>query len=219
VEHVNDFFTVENIENLAAHYRTFGPLIGILLPFVEAFLPFLPLVVIVVANASSYGLWIGFLLSWIGTVIGSYVVFLLARKFGRHPKLQFFIEKEKVQKLIKWVDMRGLSPLFILLCFPFTPSVIVNIVAGLSNIKKKYYLIVIMAGKFIMIASMSVLGYDLRALITDPVKLILAGVGIFLLWIIGKALEKHLNKKVEKDLKEVADSKKVKMSVEKERLL
>ncbi|HWL13802.1 MAG TPA: TVP38/TMEM64 family protein, partial [Ureibacillus sp.] len=129
------------------------------------------------------------------------------------------IEKEKVQKLIKWVDMRGLSPLFILLCFPFTPSVIVNIVAGLSNIKKKYYLIVIMAGKFIMIASMSVLGYDLRALITDPVKLILAGVGIFLLWIIGKALEKHLNKKVEKDLKEVADSKKVKMSVEKERLL
>jgi len=216
---VNDFFTVENIENLAAHYRTLGPLIGILLPFVEAFLPFLPLVVIVVANASSYGLWIGFLLSWIGTVLGSYVVFLLTRKFGKHPRLKRFIGKEKVQKLIKWVDMRGLSPLFILLCFPFTPSVIVNIVAGLSNIKKKYYLIVIMAGKFIMIASMSVLGYDLKALITDPVKLILTGVGILLLWIVGKGIEKHLNKKVEKDLKSVSGKKKVKMSVKKERLL
>lgn len=216
---MNDFFTVENIENLAAHYRTLGPLIGILLPFVEAFLPFLPLVVIVVANASSYGLWIGFLLSWIGTVLGSYVVFLLTRKFGKHPRLKRFIGKEKVQKLIKWVDMRGLSPLFILLCFPFTPSVIVNIVAGLSNIKKKYYLIVIMAGKFIMIASMSVLGYDLKALITDPVKLILTGVGILLLWIVGKGIEKHLNKKVEKDLKSVAGKKKVKMSVKKERLL
>ncbi|MDI7742886.1 TVP38/TMEM64 family protein [Lysinibacillus fusiformis] len=216
---MNDFFTVENIENLAAHYRTLGPLIGILLPFVEAFLPFLPLVVIVVANASSYGLWIGFLLSWIGTVLGSYVVFLLTRKFGKHPRLKRFIGKEKVQKLIKWVDMRGLSPLFILLCFPFTPSVIVNIVAGLSNIKKKYYLIVIMAGKFIMIASMSVLGYDLKALITDPVKLILTGVGILLLWIVGKGIEKHLNKKVEKDLKSVSGKKKVKMSVKKERLL
>ena len=204
---MNDFFTVENIETLAAHYRTLGPLIGILLPFIEAFLPFLPLVVIVVANASSYGLWIGFLLSWIGTVLGSYLVFLLTRKFGRHPKLQVFIGKEKVQKLIRWVDMRGLSPLFILLCFPFTPSVLVNIVAGLSNIKKKYYLIVIMAGKFIMIASMSVLGYDLKALLTDPVKLILAGVGIFLLWIVGKGIEKHLNKKVEKDLKAVANKK------------
>lgn len=216
---MNDFFTVENIENLAAHYRTLGPLIGILLPFVEAFLPFLPLVVIVVANASSYGLWVGFLLSWVGTVLGSYVVFLLTRKFGKHPRLKRFIGKEKVQKLIKWVDMRGLSPLFILLCFPFTPSVLVNIVAGLSNIKKKYYLIVIMAGKFIMIASMSVLGYDLKALITDPIKLILTGVGIFLLWIVGKGIEKHLNKKVEKDLKSVANKKKMKMSVKKERLL
>ena len=216
---MNDFFTVENIENLAAHYRTLGPLIGILLPFVEAFLPFLPLVVIVVANASSYGLWIGFLLSWIGTVLGSYLVFLLARKFGRHPRLQRFIGKEKMQKLIKWVDMRGISPLFILLCFPFTPSVIVNIVAGLSNLKKKYYLVVVMAGKFIMIASMSVLGYDLKALITDPVKLVLAGVGIFLLWIVGKGIEKHLNNKVEKDLKAVANKKKMKMSVKKERLL
>lgn len=218
---MSDWFTVENIENIAAHYRTLGPLIGILLPFIEAFLPFLPLVVIVVANASSYGLWIGFLLSWIGTVLGSYVVFLLVRRFGNHPRLQFFIGKEKVQKLIKWVDMRGLSPLFILLCFPFTPSVLVNIVAGLSHIKKKYYLFVIMAGKFVMIASMSVLGYDIKALLTDPVKLIFAGVGIFLLWIIGKGIEKSLNKRVERDLNqgEKKKKKKVKVSVEKERLL
>ncbi len=76
-----------------------------------------------------------------------------------------------------------------------------------------------MAGKFVMIASMSVLGYDLKALLTDPVKLILAGVGIFLLWIVGKAIEKHLNKKVEKDLRTQADKKKMKMSVKKERLL
>ncbi len=210
---MSDWFTVENIENIAAHYRTLGPLIGILLPFIEAFLPFLPLVVIVVANASSYGLWIGFLLSWIGTVLGSYVVFLLVRRFGKHPRLKFFIGKEKVQKLIKWVDMRGLSPLFILLCFPFTPSVLVNIVAGLSNIKKKYYLFVIMAGKFVMIASMSALGYDLKALITDPVKLIFAGVGIFLLWIIGKGIEKYLNKRVERDLRKGASNKKKKMKM------
>lgn len=216
---MEDWFTVENIENLAAQYRTLGPIIGIFLPFIEAFLPFLPLVVIVVANASSYGIWIGFLLSWIGTVLGSYVVFLIVRRFGKHPRLQKYIGKEKVQKMIQWVDMRGISPLFLLLCFPFTPSVLVNIVAGLSNIKKKYYLFVIMVGKFFMIASMSVLGYDIKALLTDPVKLILAGVGIFLLWIIGKAIERHLNKKVERDLKEVTDKKKVKMPVKKERLL
>lgn len=204
---MNDWFTVDNIESIVAHYRTLGPLIGVLLPFIEAFLPFLPLIVIVVANASSYGLMFGFLLSWLGTVLGSYAVFLITRKFGKHPRLQRFIGKEKVQKLIKWVDMRGLSPLFILLCFPFTPSVLVNIVAGLSNIKKKYYLIALMLGKFVMIASMSVLGYDIGDLLTDPVKLIFAGIGIFLLWVIGKMIEKHLNKRVERDLVKVSGKK------------
>lgn len=200
---VNEWFTVENMEHIAAQYRTLGPIMGILLPFLEAFLPFLPLVVFVVANASAFGLWIGFLLSWLGSVAGSYAVFLLVRHFGKHPKLRFVTGSKKVQKFIKWVDMNGISPLFVLLCFPFTPSVIVNIVAGLSHIHKKYYLIVLLAGKFVMIFGMSVLGYDLKSLITSPVRLISAGVAIVLLWWIGKLMEKRLNARVERDLKRV----------------
>nr|WP_106783803.1 TVP38/TMEM64 family protein [Lysinibacillus timonensis] len=205
---MSEWFTVENIESLAAHYRTLGPLIGILLPFLEALLPFLPLVVIVVANASSYGLWFGFLLSWIGTALGSYVVFLIVRKFGRHPRFKRFIEKENVQKLIKWVDVRGLSPLFILLCFPFTPSVLVNIVAGLSHIKKKYYFIVLLAGKFVMILCISLLGYDIASFFHNPIKLIIAVVAIGLLWVIGKVFEKRFNNRVDEDLGEESNDQK-----------
>lgn len=199
---VREWFTVDNIENLASYYGALGPLFGLLFPFLESFLPFLPLVVFVVANASAFGFWIGFLLSWAGTVAGSYLVFILVRRFGHHPKFRFLTGGEKVQKLIKWVDMNGLSPLFVLLCFPFTPSVLVNIVAGLSHIRKKYYLIALITGKCLMILGMSVLGYDIRALITSPVKLIIAAVAIVVLWWVGKLMEKRLNKKVERDLKE-----------------
>ncbi|QPR66555.1 TVP38/TMEM64 family protein [Lysinibacillus macroides] len=199
---MSEWFTVENIEQIAAQYRTLGPIIGLLLPFLEAFLPFLPLVVFVVANASAFGLWIGFLLSWLGSVAGSYVVFLLVRHFGKHPKLRFLTGGKKVQRLIQWVDMNGLSPLFVLLCFPFTPSVIVNIVAGLSNIHKKFYLIVLLAGKFVMILGMSVLGYDLKSLLTSPVRLVIAAVAIVILWWIGKLIEKRLNARVERDLRQ-----------------
>ncbi|MFJ7735936.1 TVP38/TMEM64 family protein [Lysinibacillus sp. NPDC097287] len=200
---MSEWFTVENIENLASQYRTLGgPLIGLLLPFLEAFLPFLPLVVFVVANASAFGLWLGFLLSWLGSVAGSYAVFLIVRHFGKHPKLRFLTGGKKVQRLIKWVDMNGISPLFVLLCFPFTPSVLVNIVAGLSHIRKEFYLIVLLAGKFVMIFGMSVLGYDLKALLTSPVRLVIAAVAILILWWIGKLMEKRLNAKVESDLKQ-----------------
>lgn len=200
---MSEWFTVENIENLASQYRTFGgPFIGLLLPFLEAFLPFLPLVVFVVANANAFGLWLGFLLSWLGSVAGSYVVFLIVRHFGKHPKLRFLTGGKKVQKLIQWVDMNGISPLFVLLCFPFTPSVLVNIVAGLSHIRKEFYLIVLLAGKFVMILGMSVLGYDLKALLTSPVRLVIAAVAIMILWWLGKLMEKRLNARVEKDLKQ-----------------
>ncbi|MGE7695995.1 TVP38/TMEM64 family protein [Lysinibacillus sp. NPDC094177] len=199
---MSEWFTVDNIEHIAAQYRTLGPVIGLFLTFIEAFFPFLPLVVFVVANASAFGLWLGFLLSWIGSAAGSYTVFLLVRHFGKHPKFRFVTGSKKVEKLIKWVDMNGISPLFVLLCFPFTPSVIVNIVAGLSHIHKKFYLVVLLAGKFVMILGMSVLGYDLKALLTSPVRLIIAAVAIVVLWWIGKFMEKRLNSRVEKDLKQ-----------------
>lgn len=204
---LGEWFTIDNVEHLAEQYKALGPLIGILLPLIEAFLPFLPLVVFVIANAMAFGLWLGLLFSWLGTVIGSYLVFLIVRRFGHHPRLKFLTNNAQVKKFINWVDMKGLSPLFVLICFPFTPSVLVNIVAGLSNIRKEFYLIALMAGKLVMIFSMSVLGYDLRALLTNPVKLVSAIVGIIVLWWVGKVVEKRLNARVERDLKAASQQK------------
>ncbi len=196
-----DWLTVENIEEIEKYYRTLGPLVGILLPFIEAFLPFLPLFVIVVANVNAFGLFWGFIISWVGTILGSYAVFLIVRKYGQHPRLHFFTQRKRIKKLIKWVDMNGLSPLFVLLCFPFTPSVLVNIVAGLSHIHRHFYLLAVIIGKLVMIFSMSFVGQDITELLHNPVKLILSVIAIFLLWVLGKAVEVRLNKRVERDLR------------------
>ena len=196
-----DFFSMEKIVELTQSYRAFGPLIGFLLPFIEAFLPFLPLFVFVFANATAYGLWIGFLLSWSGSVLGAYAVFLVIRKYGRARFMNFMTRHEKVQKLIHWVERNGFGPLFLLLCLPFTPSALVNLVAGLSNIRKHYYLLTVMAGKFVMVFTISFVGYDLRALFTQPVRTAIVILVIILLYVIGKILEKRLNKKVEADFR------------------
>ena len=198
---MSDFFSMENIVELTQSYRAFGPLIGFLLPFIEAFLPFLPLFVFVFANATAYGLWLGFLLSWGGSVLGAYAVFLLIRKYGRARFMNFMTRHEKVQKLIHWVERNGFGPLFLLLCLPFTPSALVNLVAGLSNIRRHYYLLTVMAGKFVMVFTISFVGYDLRALFTQPIRTAIVILVIILLYVIGKILEKRLNKKVEADFR------------------
>src|SRR5690606_34277628 len=106
---------------------------------------------------------VGFILSWIGTVAGSYAVFIIIRKYGRNRLLRFITKRVRIQQLISWVDRNGFAPLFLFLCFPFTPSALVNLVAGLSNMRKTYYLFTLMAGKLVMIFTISFIGYDLKA--------------------------------------------------------
>lgn len=201
---MSEWLNVDKIVELSEHYKALGPFIGLLFPFLESFLPFLPLFVFVVANASAYGLWYGFLLSWVGAFAGSYAVFLVIRKYGRNRFLQFLTKKPRVQKLIKWVDRNGFGPLFLLICFPFTPSALVNLVAGLSDMKRKYYLLTLMAGKFVMIFTISFIGHDLKELFTQPLRTAIVVSIIALLWFVGKRIENRLNAKVEAEFRSLA---------------
>ena len=203
-----EWFSLETLTNLTHDYRALGPLIGILLPFLEAFLPFLPLVVFIVANVNAYGLLIGFLISWIGSVAGSYAVFLVIRKYGRARALGFITKHARIQKLIKWVERNGFGPLFLLVCFPFTPSALVNIVAGLSDMKKNTYFWTLALGKLIMIFVVSFIGSDIKALITQPIRTAIVILLIAILWFVGKAIENKINKKVEADFRIISSERK-----------
>ncbi len=200
------WMSTENIDQIAVQYRALGPFIGFLLSYAEAFLPFLPLVAFVAVNVTAYGLFWGFLMSWMGTLFGSYCVFLLVRKFGNHRYVQRFTSGQKAQKLIRSVNMAGISPLLVLLCFPFTPGVIVNIGAGLSNIKKIYYFWTLVVSKFVMVFMLTFMFQDIRSLIKSPLKIVVVSIILILLWGGGKLFERQMNKRVVRDLKEIHNS-------------
>lgn len=193
-ESIRAWFTLENIMTLIQEYRALGPLPGIMLIILEAFLPFLPLFVFVMANANAFGLWLGFLYSWLGACIGALLVFLLIRRYGQKRLLAFLSRSQKVRKLMHWVERHGFGPLFLLLCFPFTPSALVNIVAGLSKISVAQYMLAVCIGKMVMIFTISFVGYDLRSLVTQPFRTVLVLIIIFILWYVGKRIEVRLNK-------------------------
>ncbi|MBW8352086.1 TVP38/TMEM64 family protein [Bacillus sp. IITD106] len=193
---IKEWFTLENVIDLIDKYRSFGPLPGILLPLLEAFLPFLPLFLFVMANANAFGLGWGFLLSWLGASLGSLLVFLLIRKYGESRVLRFLQRNKNVQNLTAWFERRGFGPLFLLLCFPFTPSAIVNIVAGLSKINVYQYILAVFGGKAVMIFTLSFIGYDIVSLIKQPIRTGIVLVIIFILWYIGKHIESRMKRRV-----------------------
>ncbi|KZM54132.1 TVP38/TMEM64 family protein [Aeribacillus composti] len=188
-----DSITLEDVERIFKEYRALGPLPGILLPMLEAFFPFLPLILFVIANANSFGLWFGFLYSWIGSSAGALLVFFLVRKFGRKRFLNFLSRHEKVRRMMNWVERHGFAPLFLMLCFPFTPSALVNVVAGLSKINVWQFALAVLSGKLVMIFMLSLSGYDLRELIEEPARLIIVFVVMAFMWFIGKRIEQRLN--------------------------
>jgi uncharacterized membrane protein YdjX (TVP38/TMEM64 family) len=181
--------TLEDIKKLLDRYSELGPLPGILLPFLEAFLPILPLVVFVVANASAYGMWFGFLYSWIGVCAGSFLVFLLARRFSYRYGDRIRRRFPKSEKLFSWIENKGFTPIFVLACFPFSPSVIVNITSGLSKVPLHTFLIAILLGKGVMIFTLSFLGHDLQAMVDQPWRIVMAIGILILLWLAGRKLE------------------------------
>lgn len=198
-ESLKEWFALENIMDLIGEYRALGPIPGILLPMIEAFFPFLPLVLFVMANANAFGLWFGFLFSWIGACAGAMLVFLLFRKYGQKRILRLLQKHKQVRKGMNWIERHGFGPLFLLLCFPFTPSAIVNIVAGLSKISLPQYMLAVMAGKMVMIFTISFVGHDIRSLLTQPIRTAIVLVIIFVLWYVGKIIEVRMNMTPNKD--------------------
>ncbi|OLN23821.1 hypothetical protein BTO30_02425 [Domibacillus antri] len=191
---LHEWFSTDRIMDWIHHYESFGPLPGFFLPLLEAFLPFLPLFAFVLANVNAFGLWFGFFISWGGAVTGSFLVFLLVRRYGREKILSFLRKNKQVNQMMDWVDRHGFAPVFLLLCFPFTPSAVVNIVAGLSKISMVQYLFAVMAGKTVMIFTISYVGYDVAALIHQPGRTAVIVCIMIVLWLGGKQMEKRLGK-------------------------
>lgn len=186
------FFTIENIRHLLEGYHSFGPLFGILLPLLESFLPLLPLLLIAAANAAAYGFWTGSFLSWFGTCLGSVLVFLFFRKLAR-GRLKRWLEKSKrIRRTLEWVEAHGFGPIFLLYCFPFTPSLLVNVAAGLSKLSLRSYLSSLLLGKMVMIFMASYVGYDWIRMIHRPFKLLVIALIVVILWIIGKRIENRI---------------------------
>ncbi|GFN31568.1 TVP38/TMEM64 family protein [Paenibacillus xylaniclasticus] len=180
---------LEHIERTLRSYKEFGPLPGLLMPIAEALIPALPLIVIVAANVNIYGLWYGFLLSWLGVTIGASIVFWIARKLGRRLGQWFRRRLPKSQKFFNWIENKGFTPLFLLACFPFTPSALINVVAGLSTLPFRTFLIATLLGKSVMIFSISIVSADISNLAREPWRIVVLLTVLAVMWFGGKQLE------------------------------
>ena len=176
---LHNLLSQENITHWLETYKGWGWWPGIALPFAESLLPVLPLVAIIIANAAAYGIWKGFLLSEIGAVLGSILVYLVARKFG--DRLGDWIKRKfpKSKKMFKKLENKGFMSVFLLSCFPFTPSVLLNMAAGITQMPFFKFVAAVVLGKAVLIGVFSYVGHHLQNLLHRPWMLALVAVGLW----------------------------------------
>ncbi|MEO3945940.1 TVP38/TMEM64 family protein [Gorillibacterium sp. CAU 1737] len=180
----------ETLRELLDRFRAFGPLPGLALPFLKSFIPPLPTVVLVSVNAAVYGLWLGVLYSWLGLVSGCLVTFLLVKLLAQHPYVERWRQKPRVQKSLRWIRRNEFSYVFLLSLFPVGPFVVINIAAGIANMRFRTFALALALGKAIMVFMVSYIGYD----ITDPVRLAVLGLVVVVSIVMVRRLEARFGK-------------------------
>ncbi|MBD3920609.1 TVP38/TMEM64 family protein [Paenibacillus sp. PR3] len=194
----------DHLLDLLEQYRSLGPLPGVALTFMKSFVPPLPTLVIVGVNAAVYGLWLGFLYSWLGLVAGCLVTFLLVRRIADHPFLQRYAQRRKVQNGLRWVRRNAFSYVFILSIFPVGPFVVVNVAAALARMKFRSFLLAVAAGKGIMVFAVSLVGHDVARYYRNPELLIYIVLLIALSLVIMKWVEARYMRDTEETVVEIA---------------
>lgn len=184
---------IQNIYNLVNDYWLLSIMVGLISVFIESFVPILPLIAIVTANAALFGMFLGLIISWVGSTSGTICLFLLIKKISNH-KLIGLVKNEKVEKAIDWIDERGFILLFLAYACPFLPACIITISQGLSNRNSSEFISAVVTGKLVMFFIISYIGDDLGGFIHSPFKIITLIVIGLLSWKFGKKLNEDLEK-------------------------
>lgn len=172
-----------------------GILIGFLLVFIECFIPALPLSVFVALNVNAFGFFFGFLISWIATCLGSYICYLFFSFLDDKISHKFLKKKmvKKIKKGIQKFEKIKFTELVLLITLPFTPSFLINILAGLTKMSREKFLISLLIGKSFSIIFWGYIGKSLIESITDLSSILYILGTLLLAYIFSKIVSYKMN--------------------------
>lgn len=144
------FRDTNSLRGLVGDAVILGPVIFILIQILQVVVPVIPGGVSCAAGALIFGPVAGFIYNYIGIAIGSIIIFLLGRRYGK-PFILSLISEKTYDKYIGWLDNdKRFERLFALaIFFPVAPDDALCLMAGLTNMSlKKFSLIIILAKPF-----------------------------------------------------------------------
>ncbi|MFU1848804.1 TVP38/TMEM64 family protein [Enterococcus faecium] len=125
-----------------------GPIIFVFIQILQVVIPIIPGGISTAAGVLIFSPYAGFIYNYIGICIGSIIIFLLGRRYGK-PFILSMISDKTYNKYIGWLDNQNrFEKLFALAIFlPVAPDDALCLMAGLTNMSVKRYTLIILIAK------------------------------------------------------------------------
>lgn len=192
----SDIMELKNIDiwltNFLMSIGIWGYVLSCFLILIESMLPILPLSVFITILFYKLGSFIGFIISYIFTVLGCLISYGI---FSTKLKKIFdkFLDKKdrkKLKRITKSIKKIKFENLCLIIALPFTPAFMVNIAAGLCGVNRKKYFYALLIGKIFLVIFWGFIGTSLLNSIKNPINLIYISILLILCFIVSKYINK-----------------------------
>jgi uncharacterized membrane protein YdjX (TVP38/TMEM64 family) len=185
MEKLSDF--IYNIINMIGVY---GPILACVLILFESIIPIMPLALFITINFLAFGNFIGFIISWVFTVLGCIMSFILFRKGVQGWFQKLTEDRVKLNNLMIKFNNISLTELTLIIAIPFTPAFLVNIAAGLSKMPKRKFIVALLIGKLSIVYFWGYIGTSLVESLKNPVVLIKLVIIMILTYVVSLIVKK-----------------------------
>lgn len=185
-----------NVKQIAQYIQSFGLLsIGIsaLIVVLQTFFPFVPYVLLCGLNMLVFGPFAGFLITWLSATLGASLSFFLSRYIAQDWAKRKVAHLPFFQKIYGQARSSGFRIILMARLIPVIPSGVINMAAGLSEIRYGHFLLATLIGKAPITLLEGIIGHDLFNFQEHKLRIIVvaAALGI-IMWAgmrISKAME------------------------------
>ena len=181
------------LTNFLLSIGMWGYVLSCFLILIESIVPALPLSIFITLLFYKFGVFIGFIISYVFTILGCILSYKIFNSKLRY-KLDNYINKNdmvKLNKLKMRINKINFNSLCLIIAIPFTPAFLINIAAALTNMNFKKYLYALMIGKIFLIIFWGFIGTSLINSFKNPINLVYIIVLLIICFIISKLVSKR----------------------------
>ena len=168
----------------------YGPLLGCFFIVLESIIPPLPLFVFITINFIAFGHVLGFIISWVCTIIGCLISYFLVKKFLRNFVVRKIKNIDLLTKCMNYIENLSLTKVTVILSIPFTPAFMMNIAAGLVGMDFKKFFISILISKIFLVYFWGFVGTSLVESFQNPTSLITVVLMMILAYLLSLIIKK-----------------------------